>query len=79
MLREKCVPCSSDGSEVAFSDPSVPVVLQNAERGVVVLVLAKRPFIDNGGITSVVKYAWSDPGLCEVCVIATDVQCLRVY
>lgn len=57
-----------DLGEVVFSDPSDPVALQDTERGVAVPELAKRPLVDDGGITGVVKYVGSDPGLCAVCV-----------
>ena len=39
------------------------MVLQNRFRGVIVLILAKGPLIDDVTVTSVLEYAWSDPRL----------------
>jgi len=50
MLETRC----GYGREVVLSEESVPVVLQSRVGGVVALVLAKRPFVHNGGVTGTV-------------------------
>ena len=57
------VPSSSDGSKIAFGNPTVPMLLESVLGRVVVLVLTERPFIDDGTVARVVKKAGGDPWL----------------
>lgn len=59
------VPSSSDGSKIAFGNPTVPMLLESVLGRVVVLVLTERPFIDDGTVARVVKKAGGDPWLRE--------------
>ena len=71
---DKFIPRSSDGSKVALGDPGIPVVLQNTQCRVVILILTERPFVDNGRVASIVKDAWSDPWLCsEQYIVEEDI------
>jgi hypothetical protein len=48
-------PCRSNRAEIRFRDPSIPVVLKLAQGRVVVLILTKRPFVDNTRIARVIE------------------------
>jgi hypothetical protein len=47
------------------------MVLERQQRRVFVLILAKRPLVDDVRISSVVKNAWGDPGLYECARVAS--------
>jgi len=48
-------PRCGNGLEICFGDPCVPMTLKGAQGRVVVLILTKRPLVDNIRITCVIK------------------------
>jgi hypothetical protein len=59
------VPSSCNSLKVPFGYPGVPMLLERQLRRVFVLILPERPLVDDSRVSSVVEYAWGDPGLCE--------------
>lgn len=55
--------CTCDRGKILFSDPCLPMILQDWERDVEVLVLAKGVFVDNVVVSSVFEYAGCYPRL----------------
>jgi hypothetical protein len=59
------VPSNCNSLKVCFGYPGVPMLLERQLRRVFVLILPERPLVDDSRVSSVVEYAWGDPGLCE--------------
>jgi hypothetical protein len=58
-----CESCTSDGNEVILCNPSIPVLLKHAERGLIVLQLAERVFINNCIVVRTIEDTWCYPRL----------------
>jgi hypothetical protein len=54
-MNEGDVPSCGNGDKVCFCDPCVPVSLEHFGGLGSVLVLTKRPLVDNSRITSIFK------------------------
>ena len=61
--RPRDPPSRRNVSEVLLGDPSIPVLLEDGERGLPVLELTEGVLVDNGRVASVVEEAWRDPRL----------------
>lgn len=63
----RAIPCTSDGGDITFCDPSVPMVLEGTGRSSGVLVLAECPLVDNGAVACGIEDTRRDPRLscCE--------------
>ena len=55
------IPGSLDGNEIVVSDPSVPMVHELGMSGIVILELAERVLVDDGGVACVLEKGWRDP------------------
>ena len=66
--RPRDSPSRRNVSEVLLGDPSIPVLLEDGERGLPVLELTEGVLVDNGRVASVVEEAWRDPWLGEASV-----------